>query len=117
MSVNQNASKKRKLDALRKEILSAMPEAWLFPTVGKVQGFLGASPVMFVAERPSTGEFANRSFLEQFGALSGEVRRARPAGSAVPGAGYTTTFWGPPSRKVITLSTTPALRRSIPSGV
>ena len=30
---------------------------------------------------------------------------------------YATTFWGRPSRNAITLSTTPALRRSIPSGV
>jgi uracil-DNA glycosylase len=49
----------RKLEALRDEIISRLPAASLFPSIGKVRGFLGTSPVMFVAERPSTaGEFS-----------------------------------------------------------
>jgi len=54
--MNRDTSTRRKLEALRDEILSRLPEAWLFPTVGNVQGFLGTSPVMFVAERPSTAK-------------------------------------------------------------
>ena len=46
------------------------------------------------------------------------VNRSGPAAPRPPlKAGYATTFWGRPSRNAITLSTTPALRRSIPSGV
>ena len=54
--MNRDTAKRRKLEALRDEILSQLPEAWLFPTFGTVQGFLGTSPVMFVAERPSTAK-------------------------------------------------------------
>jgi len=49
-----DASKKRKLEVLRAEIRSQLPDAWLFPTEGNVQGFMGTSSVMFVAERPSS---------------------------------------------------------------
>lgn len=58
MSTSRDAVKRRKLAALRQEILSAIPNAWLFPTQRGVQGFMGTSPVMFVAERPATGPFS-----------------------------------------------------------
>jgi uracil-DNA glycosylase len=63
--MNRDPSKRQKLEALRDEILR-LPEAWLFPPEGSVQGFMGTSPVMFVAERPSTAkEFSGpgKSFL------------------------------------------------------
>jgi uracil-DNA glycosylase len=52
--MSQERSKQVELEALRKEILSRVPDAWLFPSEGNVRGFMGASSVMFVAERPST---------------------------------------------------------------
>jgi uracil-DNA glycosylase family 4 len=77
--MNRNTSKRRRLEALRKEILK-LPGAWLFPTVGKVQGFLGTSPVMFVAERPSTakgfggpGKSLLYPLLEETGTANGHL--------------------------------------------
>ena len=67
------AEKQAALEALRREIVDRIPDAWLFPTRGPVFGFLGASPVMLVAERPSTGQFESRadkllySLLEKLG--------------------------------------------------
>ncbi len=61
------------LQALREEILATIPDPWLFPAQGKVQGFMGVGPVMFVAERPSTGSFPSPGdrflydILEQYG--------------------------------------------------
>jgi uracil-DNA glycosylase family 4 len=54
--MNRGTLKRRRLEALRDEILARLPEAWLFPPEGNVQGFVGTSPVMFVAERPSTAK-------------------------------------------------------------
>lgn len=63
----------RQLESLREEIISTIPKPWLFPTRGKVKGFMGAAPVMFVGERPSTRNFGVRadsllySLLEKHG--------------------------------------------------
>lgn len=79
MSINQDVLKRRKLEALRKEILSTIPRPWLFPTRKKVQGFMGTSPVMLVAERPSTGNFGGPSdsllyaILEKSGAANSHL--------------------------------------------
>jgi len=78
MSVNRDVLKRRKLEALRKEILSTIPNAWLFPTKGKVQGFMGTSPVVFVAERPATGSFRGPgdrlyALLEKSGAANSHL--------------------------------------------
>lgn len=55
-------SKRARLTGLREQIETALQEkAWLFPEVGKVQGFLGTGEPMFVAERPSTGNFGGPS--------------------------------------------------------
>lgn len=79
-SMSRKTVKRRKLEALRDEIMSRLPAAWLFPSVGNVQGFLGTSPVMFVAERPSTGgEFSGPGktllypVLEKIGAANGHL--------------------------------------------
>ena len=76
--MNRDVLKTRKLEALRKEILSTIPDAWLFPTEGKVQGFMGTSPVVFVAERPATGFFRGPvgllySLLEKSGAANSHL--------------------------------------------
>lgn len=78
--MNRETVKRRQLEALRDEIMSRLPAAWLFPSVGSVQGFLGAGPVMFVAERPSTaGEFSGPGksllypILEETGAANGHL--------------------------------------------
>lgn len=55
------AEKVRQLQLLRDEIGSTIPNYWLFPVRGSVQGFMGAGPVMFVGERPSTGNFGGTS--------------------------------------------------------
>jgi uracil-DNA glycosylase len=66
-------SKVRSLVILQDEILSSVPDPWLFPTRGSVKGFLGTSAVMLVAERPSTGSFGGPadyllySLLEKYG--------------------------------------------------
>jgi uracil-DNA glycosylase family 4 len=71
--------KREELEALQQEILAAIPNPWLFPSRGKVQGFLGAGSVMFVAERPSTGGFGGTadhllySLLEKHGAADGHI--------------------------------------------
>ena len=63
----------KQLEILRAEIETTFTDAWLFPTRGLVQGFLGNGPVMFVAERPSTASFNNKpaillySLLEKHG--------------------------------------------------
>lgn len=54
ISMTQDAMKRQKLKALRDEIVTQLPDSWLFPTEGDVQGFMGTSSIMFVAERPST---------------------------------------------------------------
>ncbi|MDQ7841881.1 MAG: hypothetical protein RDU83_12795 [bacterium] len=59
----------QQLQALREKILAAIPDPWLFPGVGKVQGFMGVGPVMFVAERPSTGSFPSRADRFLYGLL------------------------------------------------
>jgi hypothetical protein len=66
------ASKTERLKQLKKEIEATIPDAWLFPVdpaIPKVQGFLGAGPIMFVAERPSTGKFPSRSDQRLYGLL------------------------------------------------
>ena len=54
-------SKVELLEALRAEILSSVPDPWLFPARGLVKGFLGTGPVVLAAERPSTGNFGGPS--------------------------------------------------------
>jgi uracil-DNA glycosylase len=54
-------TKRRELDRLEQEIKEKFPTAWLYPKLGKVQGFSGAGPLMFVGERPSTGTFPSPS--------------------------------------------------------
>ncbi len=46
---------KARLDRLKREI-DTIPNTWTFPAKRKVHGFLGAGPLMFVGERPSTGK-------------------------------------------------------------
>jgi uracil-DNA glycosylase family 4 len=53
-------SKLSRLKRLEQEITS-IPDSWLFPSVGKVQGFFGTGPIMFVGERPSTGKYGGPS--------------------------------------------------------
>ena len=66
-------TKIQQLELLRDEIEDSMTNAWLFPTRELVQGFFGAGPVMFVGERPSTGNFNDKparflySLLEKHG--------------------------------------------------
>lgn len=78
--MNRDTSKRRKLEALRGEILSRLPDSWFFPTEGNVQGFMGTGPVMFVAERPSTrkgfsgpGKSLLYPLLEETGNANGHV--------------------------------------------
>ena len=59
--MNDASTKVRQLELLRNEIVSAILNPWLFPTRGKVKGFIGAAEVMFVGERPSTGSFGGPS--------------------------------------------------------
>ena len=72
-------SKVRLLEKLRDEIVAAIPDPWLFPERGKVKGFLGPGPLMFVAERPSTGHFGGPSgdllysLLEKYGAADAHL--------------------------------------------
>lgn len=54
-------TRRRRLEALRKEIMASIPNPWLFPAQGGVQGFMGVARVMFVAERPSTGHFGGHA--------------------------------------------------------
>ncbi|MEK7656119.1 MAG: uracil-DNA glycosylase family protein [Elusimicrobiota bacterium] len=54
-------SKLKQLEALCDQIHSSIEKPWLFPTRGAVQGFLGTGSVMFVGERPSTGNFGGPS--------------------------------------------------------
>lgn len=51
------AEKTRQLELLRAEIKATIPNPWLFPTQDRVMGFVGTGPVMFIGERPSTGNF------------------------------------------------------------
>jgi uracil-DNA glycosylase len=70
---------REELADLQREILATIPNPWLFPSRGKVQGFLGVGVVMFVAERPSTGSFGGTadhllySLLEKYGAADGHL--------------------------------------------
>ena len=79
MSQHEKRSRHRRLAALAEEISSTIPNPWLFPTRGKVQGFMGAAPVMFVAERPSTGQFGGPAdhllytLLEKYGAANSHL--------------------------------------------
>ncbi len=59
-TINEKLSQ---LELLRNDITSTISNWWLFPTSGKVKGFLGTGDIMFVGERPSTGEFGSRSDL------------------------------------------------------
>jgi uracil-DNA glycosylase family 4 len=72
-------SKSRLLGTLREEIFSTISNPWLFPTRDSVKGFMGTGPVMFVGERPSTGNFggtADRllySLLERYNAANAHL--------------------------------------------
>jgi len=57
-----DSTKTSQLELLQNDIRSKMPDAWLFPTLGNVQGFMGAGEVMFVGERPSRGTVNSRPF-------------------------------------------------------
>ena len=66
-------SKIRLLHKLRGDILSSIPDPWLFPENGKVKGFMGLGPFMLIAERPSTGPVSGHprflySLLERYNA-------------------------------------------------
>ena len=73
------SAQQQQLEHLAQEINAAIPNPWLFPTRGKVQGFLGTGPIMFVGERPSTGNFGGPadhllySLLEKFGAADAHM--------------------------------------------
>lgn len=73
---------REQLEKLKEEIKKAIPDYWLFPLGeeflrggpgSKVRGFLGAAPIIFVGERPSTGKFPTHAdrllyrLLEKFG--------------------------------------------------
>lgn len=79
MVIDSELIKKRELERLRQEIEAKIPDAWLFPTVELVQGFMGTSSVMIVAERPSTGRFAGPAdlllyaLLQECGAANGHL--------------------------------------------
>lgn len=76
MTLNSRRWKVSRLRTLAKEISNSIPHSWLFPTVGEVQGFLGTGPIMFVAERPSTGHGYPKvlySLLEKCGVADGHV--------------------------------------------
>lgn len=82
--LHEKSTKRQKLEELRKEIVRRWPRAFLFPARDGVQGFLGASSVMFVAERPSTAkeELSGSAksllypFLEEIGAGDGHLTDA-----------------------------------------
>lgn len=57
----ESTYKADELPRLQAEIEARIPNAWLFPQIGNVKGFMGTGPIMIVAERPSTGQFRNRS--------------------------------------------------------
>jgi len=57
-----DSTKARQLEMLSDSIMSDITRAWLFPTRGNVQGFMGAGEVMFVGERPSMGTDKSRPF-------------------------------------------------------
>jgi uracil-DNA glycosylase len=44
-------------------IIKCHKDWWLYPPLGKVRGFLGSGPIMFVGERPSTGHFPSKRDL------------------------------------------------------
>lgn len=78
--MNGDASKRQKLEELREKIKGRWPKAFLFPEHDGVQGFLGTSPVMLAAERPSTAkEFSGPAksllypFLKEIGAGDGHL--------------------------------------------
>jgi hypothetical protein len=54
--MNANASKRLRLEELGEQIKRRWPRTFLFPAHDGVQGFLGASSVMFVAGHPSTAK-------------------------------------------------------------
>jgi uracil-DNA glycosylase len=56
-------SKRTALEKLAQDIERMIPNHWLFPTRGKVQGFFGTGLIMFVGERPSTGNFGGGADL------------------------------------------------------
>ena len=53
----ETESKVARLCRLKHEIEETIKCNWLFPEQGPVRGFLGTGPIMFVAGRPSTGQF------------------------------------------------------------
>ena len=71
--------KREHLESLRNEILTTVPNPWLFPSRGEVQGFLGVGSIMFVAERPSTGSFGGPAdhllylVLQKYGCASSHI--------------------------------------------
>lgn len=71
--------KSDELRRLQAELEAQIPNAWLFPQIGNVKGFTGTGPIMIVAERPSTGQFGNRSaellysLLEKYGASDAHI--------------------------------------------
>jgi len=64
---------------LREDILSRIPDAYLFPEHAGVRGFLGCGPVMLVGERLSTGRFPSPadqllySLLQKYGAADAHL--------------------------------------------
>lgn len=74
-----DAVKRTKLIELQAEIYAMIDKAWLFPSNGNVQGFLGTGPIMIVAERPSTGTFFRTSdrllyaLMEKYGAANAHL--------------------------------------------
>ena len=78
MNEDSASAKIRLLAELKGEILSTIPESWLFPEYGRVKGFLGPGPLMLVAERPSTGPVNGRprllySLLEKYNATGAHL--------------------------------------------
>jgi len=53
----ETESKVARLCRLKHEIEERIEDSWLFPEQGPVRGFLGTGSIMFVGERPSTGQF------------------------------------------------------------
>ncbi|MBK9215981.1 MAG: uracil-DNA glycosylase family protein [Chloracidobacterium sp.] len=74
-----DTEKRAKLEELQEEIYATIEKAWLFPSNGKVQGFLGTGPIMIVAERPSTGTFFRTpdqllyALMEKYGAANAHL--------------------------------------------
>ena len=56
-------TKVQQLELLRDETKALMTDAWFFPTIEPVQGFVGTGSIMFVGERPSTGSFTDKASL------------------------------------------------------